>query len=476
MSGTLLDLLKLYHQMPAPARSVVASLRGAYLKWWRYGPRTERLVAAALARDYWSTPRWKAWKEKRLERILHRAATQVPYYRRQWEERRRRGDRTSWQYLENWPILDKETLRADPKAFVADDCDIRLMFHEHTSGTTGKALDLWWSRTTVQTWYALFEARCRRWHGVSRHNRWAILGGQLVTPAEQRKPPFWVWNAPLSQLYMSSYHLAPDLIPYYLDALMRYEITYLWGYTSALNTLAQETLRLGRRDVKLTVAITNAEPVFPYQRWAISEAFQCPVRETYGMAEIVNAASECEAGRLHLWPEIGVTEVFAGGEPLSGGAEGELISTGLLNADMPLVRYNTGDRVKLGDPGDHCACDRTLPIMRSVEGRTDEVLYTVDGRQIGRLDSVFKGQLPIIEAQIVQESLRRVTVRYVPATSFTEEAGLSLVARVQARMGGVQVVLEPVEQIPRTSAGKFKAVVCLVSPEEAGMALAAASP
>ena len=55
----------------------------------------------------------------------------------------------------------------------------------------------------------------------------------------------------------------------------------------------------------MTVAITNAEPVFDYQRWAIAEAFQCPVRETYGMAEIVAAASECTAGKLHLWPEVG---------------------------------------------------------------------------------------------------------------------------------------------------------------------------
>jgi len=36
--------------------------------------------------------------------------------------------------------------------------------------------------------------------------------------------PFWVWNAALNQLYMSSYYLAPDLIPYYFDALKRYRI------------------------------------------------------------------------------------------------------------------------------------------------------------------------------------------------------------------------------------------------------------
>ena len=93
---------------------------------------------------------------------------------------------------------------------------------------------------------------------------------------------------------MSSYHLAPDLIPHYLDALKKYRIKYIFGYTSSLYALAQEILRLGRKDLQMTVAITNAEPLFEYQRKTISEAFQCPVRETYGMAEIVTAASECK--------------------------------------------------------------------------------------------------------------------------------------------------------------------------------------
>src|SRR5690606_15018725 len=122
------------------------------------------------------------------------------------------GDKASWEYLENWPILEKEPLRENPRAFVADDCDIKTMFHEYTSGTTGKSLDLWWGRTTVRTWYSLFEARWRQWYSVNRHDRWAILGGQLITPVSQDHPPFWVWNRGMKQLYMSSYHLSPAFL------------------------------------------------------------------------------------------------------------------------------------------------------------------------------------------------------------------------------------------------------------------------
>jgi phenylacetate-CoA ligase len=101
-----------------------------------------------------------------------------------------------------------------------------------------------------------------------------------------------------------------------------------------------------------------------------------------------------------------------------------------------------------------------------VEGRVDDVLFTADGRRIGRLDPVFKADLPVREAQIVQDALNRVRVRYVPTAAFTADTAHTLVERLQARMGGVTVVLEPLAQVPRTAAGKFRAVVCNLPPED----------
>ena len=106
-----------------------------------------------------------------------------------------------------------------------------------------------------------------------------------------------------------------------------------------------------------------------------------------------------------------------------------------------------------------CSCGRGLPILTPLEGRLDDILYTSDGRCIGRLDPVFKSHLPIREAQIIQESLDRVRVRYVPAVNFTAEAGQSIVEQLQARMGPIEVILEQICEIPRTPNGKFRAVI-----------------
>ena len=462
----MLDMsLQLYHRMPASLRSVAASLWGYYLRSWRYTGETEKLIYEAFERERWGIQKWQSWQEEQLCLLLRRAATQVPYYREYWSDRRRHGNSTSYEYIENWPVLEKDIVRRQPRAFLATDSNPFKMYHEHTSGTTGKPLDLWWSRDTVQKWYAFFEARCRRWHGVTRFDRWAILGGQLVTPVAQRRPPFWVWNAGLNQLYMSSYHLAPDLIPHYLDALSKYRIKHIFGYSSALYPIAKEALVLGRRDLELTVAVTNAEPLFEYQRQAISAAFHCPVRETYGMAEIVAAASECQSGSLHLWPEIGLMETFDGDLPSKSSSTGDFVCTGLLNQDMPLIRYRVGDRGMLSSENS-CSCGRTLPKISSLEGRSDDVLYTSDGRLIGRLDPVYKAKLSLHEAQIIQESLNRVRVRYVPGANFTRETGQSIIDRLQERMGAVEVVLEEVSTVPRDSNGKFRAVICNLPREQ----------
>src|ERR1044072_143911 len=102
----------------------------------------------------------------------------------------------------------------------------------------------------------------------------------------------------MHQLYMSSFHLAPDLLIHYWNALKEHKIKYMLGYSSALFTLAQAALQQGLGGLSLEVVITNSEPLYDYQREMIAQAFDCPVRETYGMCELTAAAGECEFGRL----------------------------------------------------------------------------------------------------------------------------------------------------------------------------------
>jgi len=186
---------------------------------------------------------------------------------------------------------------------------------------------------TVHQWYAIYEARMRIWHGVNRNSRWGIIGGQLVTPISQQEPPFWVWNRGLRQLYLSAYHISKKTIKDYLAAMSNYGLSYLLGYTSALYTIAKDGVSVGLNAPKLEIVLCNAEPVYDFQRQIIEAFFNCPVRETYGMTEIVVAASECEKGSLHLFPDVGILEVlsFVSDSRAEEKQSGRFVCTGLLN-------------------------------------------------------------------------------------------------------------------------------------------------
>ena len=460
------SLLKLYHSLPYPVRCLAATARGYQLRWWRYGPETDHLVEEALERESWSPEKWKAWQEERLQFILHRAVTKVPYYREFWTRQKAEGRRQkAWKDLGNWPVLKKEDVRADPRAFLANDCEPRRMWCEHTSGTTYKPLTLWFNRDCVHAWFALCEARLRRWHGVTRHDTWGMIGGQIVTPVHAQNPPFWVWNAAMRQLYLSSYHLNPQNARAYVEAIRRYGPNHLICYSSAVTSLAHAVETNGLNIDGIRVVVTNAEPVFPWQRNLVQSAFGAPVRESYGMVEIASAASECPNGRLHFWPEVGFLELLQDDtdRPAKNGVAGRLICTGLLNADMPLIRYEVGDRGAIdGNGAGPCACGRRLPVLQRLEGRTNDLITTRDGRRIYIPTAVFH-ELPVVEGQIVQEATDSLRVNVVAAAGYSARTAALITERLKGRIGPVRIHVETVTEIPRGPNGKFRAVVSQVT-------------
>lgn len=455
----MINRQSLYSALPHPLKTIAASAWGCYLRWWRYSSKTELFVQQTLERDYWSASDWKDYREDSLEELLDRAVRQVPYYRNQWNERRRNGDQSSWHYLENWPILTKETVSKNQKLFLADDCNYQKMYVDHTGGTTGTPLSIYESRETVQRWYALYEARVRRWHHVSYKDRWAIFGGQLVVPLNQKKPPFWVENNALNQLYLSTFHISPQNVPEYVRKINEFKPTHIVVYPSSATEFALEVIRQGESLWHPEVIVSNAEPLSEKQRKTISEAFNCQVVNTYGMGEIAFGASECENLKLHAWPDSGILEVLTeNGQKAKDGESGSFIMTGLTNYDFPLIRYEIGDRGQ-AERWQNCDCGRSLPVLDPIEGRISDMLITADGRKVYWINPVFTN-LNISQAQIIQEELDFIRVNIVPASGFGVEDTEIILSRLHDRVGStVKILVDQVDSIPRGKNGKFKPVI-----------------
>ncbi|MBL8778099.1 MAG: phenylacetate--CoA ligase family protein [Acidimicrobiales bacterium] len=455
-------LVALYRRLPAPGRDLVAGAQGLRLRAWRYGPGADALTAAVLERDRWTEDRWRSWLAERQAAVLAHAAVAVPHHRRWFTAH---PDRDPVE-LGDWPVTTKDAVRADPAALVADDAP-RWRYRDQTSGTSGSPLSIWTSRGDLRAFFALHEARTRRWHGVSRHDRWAILGGQLVVPPGRDRPPYWVHNRGLHQLYLSTHNLTPTTVGEYVTALARFAPTHLVVYPSAAAFLARLALDAGLRMTGPRVVIANAEPVSAGQRALIEEAFGCPVRETYGMAEMAAGASECEAGTLHLWPDCGVVEVVDDADaPAPEGGSGRFVLTGLTNDTTAFVRYANGDRGRAPVWGAGCACGRALPVLPPVEGRTQDLIATPDGGRQFWFNPVFYG-LPVVEAQLVQERVDLVVASVVAGEGYDAAAEATIASRLRDRLPGVEVRVERADAIERGPSGKFRPVVSLVAGDEA---------
>jgi len=413
-------------------------------------------------RTRWRREQWQDFQRRQLSEMLNRAAWLIPAYRGNPAVRARPADPLD--VLPTWPVIDIADFRTNPDRYRDPDHGFRGCITLYTSGSTGTPKKIVRDSRAEQLNYAYMEARWRNLAGVNLRDRWAMLGGQLVVPATRHQPPFWVAAYPMNQLYMSSYHLHPRNAEYYMRALRRWKPAYLLGYASSLLTLADFAEITGILP-PLKCILSNAEPLYAHARERLERVFGCRVFDTYGATEGAFFGFECAAGRMHISPDYGVFEILReDGTPCSPGQMGRVVVTGLTNRSMPLIRYPIGDLAAWAKD-EVCGCGCTFPVIEKIEGRADDVIVLPDGRKIGRLDPVFKAELPIREAQIAQRRQGDIEVRVVPEqraanVSWNEQHSALLLKELRARLGDeVPIAIRIVEQIPRGHNNKFKAVV-----------------
>src|SRR5690606_1617676 len=160
----------------------------------------------------------------------------------------------------------KTVLRHRPGDLLRRGVGTRSLTTMTSSGTTGTPIVTWRSRDTMRAWYALVEARWRGWYGVSRHDRWALFGGQEVVPAARTSPPYWIWNCAAKQLYLSNLHLKRETAPFYLQAMRKYGVEFADGYSSTIAALARYALEDGIPAPQLRVVVTQAETLRSEER------------------------------------------------------------------------------------------------------------------------------------------------------------------------------------------------------------------
>lgn len=462
-------LQRVYDISPVAVQNFFLSAYSAKLGRQRYGGRFDEFRAVLEESQWWSQERMREWQVSQLRSILSHAAEHVPYYR---EVFRHRGFRPkaieSVQDLQRLPVLTRDIVKHRVRDLTSRSTDPGSLAEGHTSGTTGSPITLYYDADMIAMNYAVMD-RQYRWAGArleSGGDRVAVVRGNVIAPLKQKRPPFWRHNRHLNQLLLSSFHLAPQNLEFYVRALLEFRPAVMDGYPSSLYVLAKMLLNTNQR-LPVRAAITSSETLYDFQREAIEKAFECRVFDYYAAAERVVFSVECDHHQgHHLCEEYGVTEVLdENDEPVAAGTEGYLVGTSLHNRGMPLIRYRTTDRIAVRP--DACACGRPLQLTDDVTTKAEDLLRLSDGRLISPsvLTHPFKPLDSIEGSQIVQTDLDRLLIRIVPGGSFGEAERGHLIRELRARLGeDMRIDIELIQELPRTSRGKFKWVVSQVEP------------
>ncbi len=151
-----------------------------------------------------------------------------------------------------------------------------------------------------------------------------------------------------------------------------------------------EGIDLAGSSVRVTLHAGEPGASIPETRQRIEAAFGATAFDQCGLTEVGATAFSCEArDSLHLIESEFVAEVLdpATGEPVREGAEGELALTNLGRWGQPVIRYRTGDRVRVAYG--RCACGRTFArLMGGVLGRVDDMIVV---RGVNVFPSAFEG-------------------------------------------------------------------------------------
>ncbi len=435
-------------------------------RWYRrrFGPDFHGLVQEFKSREYWTADQFQTYQTEQLRHLIA-AAGESPYYSGILIDAEVRPSIAPFEVLPRLPLLSKEILRTRAKDLLTDATPKRTLVFK-SSGTTGTPTAIYYTPQFHTLEVAIPEARNLNWAGVTYRDRRVMFGVRKVCSFAQNEPPFWRFSPAENMAYASIYHLSPKFLPHYLDFLRSYHPVNIMGYPSALETIARYALENNDLPAPAKAIFTTSETVTTQAREMIQAAWQCRIYDRYGAVEGCMFASQCEYGRYHVSPEVGIIEILdRSGNPVPPGSMGEVICTGLQNRLQPLIRYRIGDVARWAVDQD-CLCGRQMPVLEKIDGRVEDICYTADGREMLRFDTVFKGVRNIREAQVVQETLDSFTIYVVPAQDFDSRDIARLEENMRLHVGRIRTSVKPVQEIARSESGKFRAVICKLSADE----------
>jgi len=356
--------------------------------------------------------------------------------------------------LENFPTVDKVTMRADIERFSVP---IPGRMWTTTGGSTGEPFGFWRDRLTFGRELASKAHQYRR-IGWAEGDRQMTLRGLVID-----SPDHTEYVPEFEEMRCSSYHLTPQWMEHYYEAALAYQPQWIRCYPSSGYVFAHWLAETGRRFPPVEGVLCASEHLFDFQRDLLEEVFGGRIFSHYGHYECAVLAGYCEgADTYHVLPQYGYAELLdaQGQQVTEPGQVGEIVATSFIMHATPMVRYRTGDLAKFAGQG--CPeCGRSCQVWQRIEGRAQEIVITKTGRplsisMLNMHDDTYAG---IQRFRFRQTEPGVLIFEYIPQGE-NGDIGERVKQHFAAKLGeDMRLVAQEVGDLPLTKRGKHRLLV-----------------
>lgn len=358
---------------------------------------------------------------ERLRELLVHAGKHVPYWRSLFKKLKFiPAEINSKDEIQQLPLLTKDMIKKDYKAFVSENIDLDAITYMTTGGSTGLPLKIlmdqeYRSRSHAATRYYLAKAGITP--GVERGIR---LHGNNIPEKYRNRGEYWMTEG--NRLTMSVSDISEETCSFYMNAIRNFKPNYIHAYASALVLLvryAKQQKEFFPESIKNVFC--DSETTYQWQRELIQSYIGVSFFNIYGHTEGAGMAITFpNSSSLEALPQVGVMEILNDlGQPVTqSGDRGEIVVTGFNNKVMPFIRYRTFDIAEIGDS---YSSRPFRPILKSIDGRLQDYLVANDGSLIPAAPLLFDYNhdwTGIDLFQVKQESPGLIEFRIVPIASY----------------------------------------------------------
>lgn len=313
----------------------------------------------------------------KLAALLEKVRASNPFYQPKWFSVAFDPQHDSWDQL---PFTTREELQQDQIAHPPYGSNLTFPLAQYirlhaTSGSMGKPM--YWL-DTAESW-----EWCKKgWRMVFVGS--GLEAGDRIFFPFSFGPFIGFWMAFEAGQQLGNFCLSGGGVSTVnrLRMIIEHEITVVCCTPTYALRMAEvaptEGINLAQSAVRLLIVAGEPGGNIPAMRKRIEYAWGARVSDHAGMTETGPWGFECveNPGGMHIIETEFIAEVIdpVSGETAADGAPGELVITTLGRTGSPLIRYRTGDRVRI--TRNCCACGRHFArVEGGIEGRVDDMLH-----------------------------------------------------------------------------------------------------